>query len=253
VYDVPVVVDHVDPIRQLRETDGRALAAVVERCENLAFRLADHVVYVYPEEAARVESRAPAWSRTNLGVDYERFAVPADTVVDRARANLGSSSSNVAIYVGGLEPMYEIEAMLDSVAYLDDWTLLVAGAGSLEDSVEAAAAASDPIQFLGTVPHEDVPGYLRLADVGIALVDDPHTLTALEYSAAGLPFVQLAGHAESRFGGLAEYTSTDPREVAAAIERAGARDTGPALQRYVRQFDWERIARTYIRVITTVK
>ena len=253
VHDIPVVVDHVDPIRQLRETDGRALAAVVERFENLVFRLADHVVYVYPEETARVESRASAWSRTNLGVDYDRFSTPSDAIVDSARANLGSLSSDVAIYVGGLEPMYEIEAMLDSVAYLDDWTLLVAGAGSLEPAVEAAAATSDTIQFLGVVPHEHIPGYLRLADVGIALVDDPHTLKVLEYGAAGLPFVQLAGHAESRFGGLAEYTSTEPREVAAAIERAGAADTGTALQRYIGQFDWERIARTYVRVITTVK
>lgn len=252
-HDIPVIVDHVDPIRQLRETDGRAVAAVVERLENLAFRLADHVVYVYPEETARVEARASACSSTDLGVDYDRFADPSTAVVDAARNRLGSISSNVAIYVGGLEPMYEIEAMLDSVVHLDNWTLVVAGAGSLEPAVEAAAADSDSVRFIGIVPHEEVPGYLHLADVGIALVDDPHTLKVLEYGAAGLPVVQLAGRAESRFGGLVEYTSSDPSSVAAAVERAAAGDAGAAFQRYVKRFDWGQVSQTYIKVITTVK
>jgi len=253
LHGVPVVVDHVDPIRQLRETDGRAVAAVVERLENVAFRLADHVVYVYPEEAARIERRASRSTRTDLGVDYQRFADPSPPTLDTARDNLGALSSNVVIYVGGLEPMYSIEAMLASVAHLDDWTLLVAGAGSLEPAVEDAAANSDTIRFLGLIPHEEIPGYLRLADVGIALVDDPHTLKVLEYGAAGLPVVQQAGRAESRFGGLVEYTSTDTDEIAAAVKRAARGDTGSALQQYVRRFDWEQIAETYIRIITTVK
>jgi len=252
-HDVPFVVDHIDPIRQLRETDGTAVAAVVERLENLAFRLADHVLYVYPEEAPRIESRAAAWSQTDLGVDYERFATPTPDVVSGARDRLGPIDSKVAIYVGGLEPMYSIEAMLESVAHLDDWTLLVAGAGSLEGAVEAAAAESDAVRFPGTVPHESVPGYLHHADVGIALVNDAHTLKVLEYGAAGLPVVQLAGRAESRFGGLVGYTSRDPRDIATAVERAGASDAGPALQTHVRQFDWAAIAATYLEVIKTVK
>jgi len=174
-------------------------------------------------------------------------------VVSGARDRLGPIDSKVAIYVGGLEPMYSIEAMLESVAHLDDWTLLVAGAGSLEGAVEAAAAESDAVRFLGTVPHESVPGYLHHADVGIALVNDAHTLKVLEYGAAGLPVVQLAGRAESRFGGLVGYTSRDPRDIATAVERAGASDAGPALQTHVRQFDWAAIAATYLEVIKTVK
>lgn len=253
IHDIPFVVDHIDPIRQFRETNGKAVATVVERLENVAFRLADHVIYVYPEEAARIEARQCAWSQTDLGVDYERFATPSPDIINAARDNLSPVDTNIAVYVGGLEPVYSIEPMLESVDHLDDWTLLVAGAGSLEPAVEAKAVDSDSVVFLRTVPHEVVPGYLYLADVGIALVDDAHTLKVLEYGAAGLSVVQEAGRAESRFGGLVEYTTTTPRDIATAIERAAATDTGPALQAYVRQFDWGTIAGTYIDVITTVK
>ncbi|WP_136715458.1 rhamnosyltransferase WsaF family glycosyltransferase [Halorientalis salina] len=251
-HGIPLVVDHVDPISQLRETESAPVVALVERLENLAFRLADHVFYVYPEEAARIQARASSSTETDLGVDYDRFATPDESVVDAARERLGTVPSNLAVYVGGLEPMYSVEAMLEGVACLDDWTLVVAGAGSLEPQVEAAAERSVEIRFLGTVPHEEVPGLLQLADVGLSLVDDPHTLKVLEYGAAGLPVVQLAGRAESRFGGLVEYCTTDPESVAGAIERADRSGKGQALQTYVAGFDWREITRDYVLALESI-
>ncbi len=38
---------------------------------------------------------------------------------------------NIAIYVGGLEPLYNVESMLDGIELLDNWTLVVLGTGSL--------------------------------------------------------------------------------------------------------------------------
>lgn len=252
VHGVPLVVEHIDPIRQFRETNSRAQAAVVERLENVAFRRAAHVLYVYAEEAGRVIKRARAASKTDLGVDVDRFADPDPEVIDRASERLGDTTGNVAVYLGGLEPYYSIEALLASVDHLEDWTLVFLGAGSLEATVSAAADTSDSVEFLGTVPHDDIPGYLHVADVGVAMVDDPHTLKVLEYGAARLPVVQQAGHAESRFGGLVSYCDPTPDAIAAAIERANRTD-GSALAQYVSQFDWERIADHYCQVITTVK
>jgi len=251
-HGVPFVVDHIDPIRQLRETDGWAVAAMVERLENVAFRLASHVLYVYPEETSRIERRATSWTQTDLGVDHERFADPSTAVVASAQDRLGDISSKVAIYIGGLERMYCIREMLESVGHLDGWTLVIAGTGSLQPEVEAAATNYDSVVYLGTVPHEEIPGYLQLAAVGIALVDDPQTLKVLEYGAAGLPVVQLVGRAESRFGGLVEYTSSTPGEIAAAIERAVVSRSGSELKTYVRAFDWAEIAATYDEVLRSV-
>ncbi|WP_246279792.1 glycosyltransferase [Natronomonas salina] len=250
---IPLVVDHVDPIRQFYETESGPLPHIVERLENLAFRRAAHVLYVYPEEESRLRTRADSYSMTDLGVDYQRFAEPSEDAIATARDRIGDIEDNVAVYVGGLEPIYRIEAMLEAVEHLDNWTLLVAGTGSLESEVETAADQSASIRYLGTVPHEDVPGYLSLSDVGIALVDDPHTLKVLEYGAAGLPVVQLAGRAESRFGGLVTYTDPGPEAIPEAIREAGRSETGEALRTYVRHFDWGRIAEQYARAITTVK
>jgi len=253
VHNVPLIVDHVDPIRQLRATQSEIVVRIVRRLEHLAFRLAAHVLYVYPEEESRVVDRATASSKTDLGVEYDRFADPDPAVVEQAREKLNGVNDKLAVYIGGLEPMYEIKPLLEAAETFEEWTLIVIGTGSLKSIVEQAADDSDSIRFLGTVPHEDVPGYLHLADVGISLVDDPHTLKALEYGAAGLNVVQRAGRAESRFGGLVEYCSTEPTDVAATIKRAAAANNGAALQTYVEQFDWETIADTYLRAITTIK
>jgi glycosyltransferase involved in cell wall biosynthesis len=249
VHGIPLIVDHVDPIRQLRATEPDAVVRVVRRLEHLAFRLAAHVLYVYSEEESRIVDRATASSKTDLGVEYDRFADPEPSVVERARDRLGIIPDKLAVYVGGLEPMYEIKALLEAAKEFDEWTLLVIGAGSLEPTVKRAAAESESVRFLGQVPHQDVPGYLHHADVGISLVDDPHTLKTLEYGAAGLNVIQRAGRAESRFGGLVEYCSTEPAEIRAAVEQAGASNREQALQQYVKRFDWSTIADDYQRAI----
>lgn len=250
IYSVPLLVDHVDPIRQFRQTDRRTTATIIKHLENVAFRVADHVVYVYSEEAPRVEKYATTSTQTTLGVDYERFYNPSSEAVSPARERIGNSTNQIVVYIGGLEPMYSIGPMLESIDYLDGFRLIVIGTGTLESQVEEAAENSDSIQFIGTVPHEHIPGYLHHSDVGLSLVDDPHTLKVLEYGAAGLPVVQLKGRTESRFGGLLEYTTANPANIASAIKRATVSDSGPALQKYVRQFDWANVAKVYVDLIS---
>lgn len=250
----PLVVDHIDPIRQFEATNPRWLAALVRRLENAAFRLADHVLYVYPEEANRV-TRSGAATKTALGVEFDRFANPSPETVSRATETLrGYGAENVVIYVGGLEPIYNIRELLAAAPNLEGWTLVVLGTGSLSSLVERAAATHENVVFPGTVPHEDVPGYLHAADVGVCLVDDPHTLKVLEYGAAGLPTVQIRGRAEDRFDGLVEFCDATPDDIARAVARAATADSKTrALRSFAREFDWSEIAETYKRAITTVK
>ena len=251
VHNVPFIVDHVDPIRQLRATESEIVVRIVCRLEHLAFRLAAHVLYIYPEEESRIADRATASSKTELGVEYDRFADPDPAVVKRAREQLNEVDKKLVVYVGGLEPMYEIKSLLAAAEQFEDCMLLVIGAGSLEPIVERAAADSNNIRFLGQIPHEEVPGYLHCADVGVSLVDDPHTLKVLEYGAAGLNVVQLAGRAESRYGGLVEYCSAEPSAISDTIERA-SNNKKEGLHRYVERFDWDVVAQDYQRAIESV-
>lgn len=251
--DCPLVVDHVDPIAQFATTRSRLSVFPVRRLENVAFWLSSHTLYVYDEERERVCRRTEC-TKTTLGVDYDRFATPDPAVISDVRETLSEYdlAEHVAVYAGGLEPLYNIEPMLASVDHLSDWSLLVLGTGSLEESVRQRAENDPSVVFPGTVSHETIPGYLHQADVGLSLVDDPHTLKILEYGAAGLPPVVLAGRAQSRFGGLVTYSDADPRAIADNISRAAERSDGAALQQYVSQFDWGSVADDYEQVLREV-
>lgn len=249
----PLVVDHIDPIRQFALNNSAPLTRAVRAAETVAFRLSAATLFVYEEERARVERHASRAIRTALGVEYDRFASPDPAVIEHARTRLaGTIDGRIAVYVGGLESIYNVGTMLDAVDFLDGWDLLIIGTGSLADVVDQRAADRSDVHFIGTVPHEEIPGYLAVADVGVSLVDDPHTLKVLEYGAAGLPTVQLDGYARRRFGDRVEYCEDDPASVAAAIERAGDRDPSP-LREMAASFDWSAIAETYASVITNVK
>lgn len=250
----PLVVDHVDPIRQFAATHPGWLATVVRLLEDASFAAADRVLYVYEEEATRVGRYAGDAVSTDLGVEFERFADPDPDAVEAARDRLDDLDvrENVAVYVGGLEPIYHVESMLTAMEHLPDWSLVVVGDGSLRDAVARAAAERRNVHYLGSVPHEAIPGYLHAADVGVSLVDDPHTLKVLEYGAAGLPVVQAAGRAEERFGDLVAYCEPTPEGVADAIERAGDRDADESLREFAAGFDWGEIADDYERSLKSV-
>lgn len=249
-HRVPLIVDHVDPIEQFRETSNWPVAAIVDRLEQLSFRVAQRVLYVYPEERERVRSCARAATKTDLGVDFERFTSPDPDQIEAVQDRL-DIDSRIVVYVGGLEPIYNIQTMLEAVDFLEGWTLVIAGDGSLREHVAQAGDEHESVVYLGTIPHETIPELLAHADVGLSLVDDPHTLKVLEYGAAGLPTVQLAGSAEKSLGDAVTYCELNPVDIASAIETANGTDTS-SLQTLAKQHGWRRIADQYRNAIDEV-
>jgi glycosyltransferase involved in cell wall biosynthesis len=244
--NLPLVVDNIDPMRQFEE-QSPLLAPPVRVFENRALRIADHVLYVYPEEEDRIKSHASSYSHTDFGVEYDMFANPDPASIQRASSRFEALdlNENVAIYVGGLDPIYHIEEMVESMKYLDDWNLVIIGTGTLTEFTRDSAERMGNVEFLGTVPHEDVPGYLHLADVGLCLVDDARTLKVLEYMAAGLPVVQLDGEARERFGNVVEFSSTESDEIAASIRRSQELANEDELREFTKEFSWASIAEDY--------
>lgn len=251
LFGKPVVVDHVDPIRQFQETHGKLLSRIVQYLENISFFLSDSALYVYDEEYDRISRYAGTVTKTDLGVDYDRFADPDPEILAAARDHLDELQlrDNIAIYVGGLEPIYHLEELLEAMEYLPEWSLIIAGDGSQSDLIESAATEQANVHYLGVVPHETVPGCLHAANVGVCLVDDPHTLKVLEYGAAGLPVIQAEGRAEKRFGEHLIYTKLSGQMIAEAITRAQDTD---GLQNYVEKFCWRDISNTYAEKLTSV-
>jgi len=250
----PLVVDHIDPIRQFEETHQRGLAALVRILENISFVFADQVLFVYEEEHERIVRYTDSVCKTDLGVEADRFREPDSEITSAVRDQFEEwgLEENVAVYVGGLEPVYHIDELLVAMTHLPSWSLLVIGDGSLQRTVTNAAAQQENVHYAGTVPHDRVPGYLHAADIGISLVDDPHTLKVLEYGISGLAVVQLAGRAESRFGDLVEYTDLDPTHIAETIRSAGERELDDSLRSFSSAYDWSDIADNYAEAITSV-
>lgn len=247
IRGTPLVVDHIDPISHLRRSRGPIVTKTVDYLERLSFRVADYVIVTYEEEYERVDRYAPSVVRTSLGVDYELFSSPPADAVDDARAALdeiGVLESRILIYIGGLEPSYHIRELVASVDHLEGWALVVLGDGAERAFLEQQNRTREDVHYLGTVPYESVPGYLHLADVGVSLVDDPNTLKVLEYGAAGLPAVQVRGAAEARFGDRVMYCTTDPADIASAVERAAAAGE-TSLDELASRHRWAAIADDY--------
>lgn len=251
---IPLVVDQIDPFADFEAQVSWPVAKAVLLIENLAIRYADHVLYVYDSELPRIRRHTNDYSQTDFGVEYDQFADPDPAVLARATERLPIDlSKNILLYVGGLEPIYHVEEMLQTMNYLKDWTLVVLGAGSHEDRVRQAATERDDVAFLGTVPHEDIAGFYHIADVGLCLVDDARTLKVLEYSAASLPVVHLDSAARERFGDVFEYCDADPRDIAAAVRRAADSDTSDAaLRKIARDHSWTALSEDYLAALDTV-
>lgn len=249
------VVDYVDPVRQLYRAGTFPNALAAQTLRTAAMRTADGVVFVYDGERSRVRTHTDTYRQTTLGVDYDRFADPAPAVEDAAHARLSSQgiSGDFAIYIGGLEPIYDIERMLAGFAATDA-LLVIAGTGSKQAAVEQAAVENENIHFLGLVDHDIVPGLLAQAQAGVSLVDDPHTVKTLEYAAAGLPI--LAAGERTAYGlptsPAIEYTERRA-ELADSI-RAVMRKMGdsPELAEWAKAHDYERVVDDYEQMLQRV-
>lgn len=247
----PLVIDHIDPIAQLQRSHRPSTVWGIDKVEKLAFRIADHVMVVYDGELPRVSRHTTNITQTSLGVDYDLFADPPSETIEKARDTVSAhvpSDSRILLYVGGLEPPYHVQTIVNAMDYLDGWHFVVLGDGSQREQIENAATDLQTVHYLETVPYEEVPGYMHVSDVGISLLDDANTLKILEYGAARLPVVHIEGNAEAVLDGSVTFCSLDSADVADAVERAVMSET-EELQRFAQQRSWESIAETYEEVL----
>ncbi|MBI3159253.1 MAG: glycosyltransferase [Chloroflexi bacterium] len=105
----------------------------------------------------------------------------------------------VLLYVGRLGPEKNLPFLIRSFAgaarAYDNLRLLLVGDGpemdNLIDRVNLTGIA-ERIRFAGLVPYEDIPCYLKMANIFVtASVTEVHPLTLIEAMAAGLPILGI--------------------------------------------------------------
>lgn len=131
------------------------------------------------------------------GVDLAVFrnpTPPPESIRARLRGRF------VVVFLGSLKPWHGIENLCRAFrklrAKVPAAHLLVVGEGPMLGYLEQTAAelGPDAITLTGAVPHQDVPGLLACADVGVAPYPELEAfyfcpLKVIEYQAAGLPVV----------------------------------------------------------------
>ncbi len=231
----------------------------------------------YPErEARRVAKEAmPRVIQVPPGVDHERFtpSTPEDRLATRARLGL-EPDAEVVVSVVRLVPRKGVDVLIEAAALLmpthPGLRVVVGGSGRQRAQLERRASKLGvPVQFVGYVPDEDLPGLLGAADVYAApcrnrwlgLEQEGFGIVYLEAAAAGV--AQLAGRSggadeavEHGVTGLVVDQPGAPAAVTAALgtllANASARGqmAEQARHRARRSFDYDLLSRRLAEGLT---
>jgi glycosyltransferase involved in cell wall biosynthesis len=144
-----------------------------------------------------------------MGIDTSNFVAEADggtKVTGEANADSGDADTDRdgadgdvcrVAYVGTLSQVRGIGDLIDAIAAVDhDVEVVLAGTGADEQLSALRTRATelgvaDRIEWLGVVPHEDVPRVLRRADIAVSPLSDIESYRIsfpaklLEYMACG--------------------------------------------------------------------
>ena len=131
------------------------------------------------------------------GVELEDFhkAVPV-----KSRQELGIPvDALVSVYVGRMSGEKDVDRLLrifDVLTHEEPrlHLLLIGGGPELADyrALAQALGIADCVTFVGAIPYQQIPGYLKLADFFVsASVSEVHPLTFIEAAATGLPAVGI--------------------------------------------------------------
>jgi D-inositol-3-phosphate glycosyltransferase len=205
------------------------------------------------------------------GVNTGMFA-PTDGAVQRRRLGIGAAEK-VILFTGRLERLKGVEILVHALAAIlegrteRDVRLLVLGADSSNGILEAGVhggerarlealaveiGVDDRVDFLGAVPHEDLPAYYSLADVcAVPSYSESFGMVAVEAEACGTPVIasRLGGLRQLVIDGITGVTVPSHEPMAWAAALGGVIDNpqtlevmGSAARRLAQAYSWETSA-----------
>lgn len=198
-------------------------------------RTADYNLAASAEIAAVAEELAP-------GERVEALTNGVDTDLFRpGPAAAGSEAPRIVVPrrlypKNGVE--YFVRAMPGIVAELPEADALVVGDGPERERLEALAeelGVRERVRFLGSRPHEEMPGHLRSGDLAVfPSLMEATSVAALECMACGVPV------AASRVGGLPEIVDG---EVGGLFELGDPQSLARTVIDLLRRDDLEELGR----------
>jgi len=131
-----------------------------------------------------------------FGIDTQKFSPgPKDEKIIK---DLNSGNSPLIISLRSLEPIYDVETLIKSISLVlkevPDAKFIIAGNGSGEEKLKNLVRSlkiEENVKFIGFVPNDYLPKYLRTADIYIStsLSDAGIAASTAEAMACGLSVV----------------------------------------------------------------
>lgn len=201
-----------------------AAGALLEAWCGAMYRSADSVVYISPGVGAVLQERGvPADKLAYVPKWAPSVAPPGSGTSMRSELGIGGDDV-VLVYAGTLGEAQGLDALMKAMDRVADLpvTLLVAGSGTAEQTLRAAAAHFPSVRFLGRLAPERMPDLMATADLSyISLSDDglaPITMPSKTQASMAAGVALLA----SAPGDLAKLVSEEQLGFTARPGDAGA-------------------------------
>lgn len=253
----PIVVDVTDPYHQVSYLP-RIFYHFFKKYEEYVLKSSDAVIFVTKNYMLELLSKGIYGTKVNNGVKFEMFAKPSRKSIEFARNILvkkGVNTSNpIILYVGGLIDAYNIDVILNAAEKLKDFNFVFIGEGYLKKRINEKSKKCKNIFYLGTFNHNMIPGFVKLSDICLCLVNADQPLKLLEYGAARKPVIAVHGELEDRFTNREIYfinPNVDElcRAISELVDNVKLRKRfGIRLKRRALLYRWSEIARKYDKV-----
>lgn len=248
---------------------ARVVWAILHTGEFLLLRFVNAFVFItdglakYYQTTYRLAlGRRSVWIIPS-GFDHRRFRHQPDP---EFRKSLGYQADDIVlVHIGGMARMRQLPDLIDffheARRQNSCLRLLFIGEGEVTQQLQIYSRQQGEAQFvrfIGLVPHDLIPRYLSISDVGISHIPDiaayrtSFPLKILEYLGCGLPVAatQMPAHEEiartlhNVF--LYQYTGTDFATTLASIPRQTPfRDNDEVL---ANEYSWHSFTDRYLRL-----
>ncbi|RKY41289.1 MAG: hypothetical protein DRP76_00210 [Candidatus Omnitrophota bacterium] len=131
-----------------------------------------------------------------FGIDTNKFS-PGEKDIDLVNS-LGLSEYNTVISLRNFDPIYDLETLIKAAPLIlkdvPNTKFIIIGHGPQEKMLKNLATSlkvSSSVKFIGRVPNEEIPGYLRISDVYVStsLSDAGIAASTAEAMACEVPVV----------------------------------------------------------------
>jgi glycosyltransferase involved in cell wall biosynthesis len=209
------------------------LLAAFRWLERRAIQGSHGIIGVYPELVAHARAIAPEHPTFLIeNPDHLDGLAIAHDGIEALRRRLGLAGRRVVVYTGGFQSYQGIDLLLQSAALvvrqLEDVVFLLVGGTELEVAAVrsrlAERALTSHVILTGTVPVEEVPLYLTMADALVSpRVKGTNTpLKIYSYLRTGIPIIatDLPTHTQVLHADVALLAPPTPQGFADGIVRA---------------------------------